>query len=169
MKKKILFLFIISLMLLLTSCYFETGGVNVKLNTPIVELTEDLASWDEIEDALRYEVCLNDEFFYIDLTSYKLHENDQLKEMTEEVKIKKDEHIEQIQKWTKTTFQEVIFDSTCCDWSQVTSTFDRHVIGKEKIAIMIDDIFGNVFGYYFNTKITNCFNGKDCHFKSGTI
>lgn len=79
MKKKILFLFIISLMLLLTSCYFETGGVNVKLNTPIVELTEDLASWDEIEDALRYEVCLNDEFFYIDLTSYKLHENDQLK------------------------------------------------------------------------------------------
>ena len=38
-----------------------------------------------------------------------------------------------MEKWTFTDYKEVIFDTTCSDWSMGTSTFDSKLFEKEKI------------------------------------
>ena len=82
MKKKVLFLLIITLLLYLTSCVLPVpDGTKVTLNTPTVNLNNDVVSWNSIDNAIRYEINLNEEFFYVDMavTSYKLQENDTFK------------------------------------------------------------------------------------------
>lgn len=80
MNRKLLFLLIITFILSLTSCVLPTPtpGTKVNLNTPVVSLTDDIVKWESVDNALRYEINLNDEFFYVDIavTSYKLQDND---------------------------------------------------------------------------------------------
>lgn len=79
MKKKLVYLLIITLLLLLSSCVLPTpGGTKVTLNTPVASLNNDVVTWNNIDNATRYEINLNDEQFYVDIavTSYKLQEND---------------------------------------------------------------------------------------------
>lgn len=83
MNKKLLFLLIITFILSLTSCVLPTPtpGTKVNLNVPVVSLTDDIVKWESVDNALRYEINLNDEFFYVDIavTSYKLQDNDVFK------------------------------------------------------------------------------------------
>ncbi len=83
-KKILLTILIIISLLTFTSCVLpDMGGTGakIKLNTPNVILNENIAIWDNIDKALRYELSLNDEVFYVDLsnTKYFLKENDTLK------------------------------------------------------------------------------------------
>ena len=82
MKKKLIFLIIITLIFSLSSCVLpQPDGAKVKLNTPILTLNEGVASWSAISNAERYELSLNDELFYVNLndTDYLLQEEDCLK------------------------------------------------------------------------------------------
>ncbi len=82
MKKKIVYLLIIMLLLLLSSCVLPTpGGNKVTLNTPVASINNDVVIWNNIDNAVRYEINLNDEQFYVDMavTSYRLQENDTFK------------------------------------------------------------------------------------------
>ena len=83
-KKTLLTLIAIVSLLTLTSCVLPdmgTPGAKVKLHIPSVSLNENVAVWNQIDNALRYEISLNDEIFYVDLSihAYLLKENDTFK------------------------------------------------------------------------------------------
>ena len=54
---------------------------------------------------------------------------------------------------TKLEYEEVIFDSECCDWRQQNSTFDERIIGKQNLIFLIEDDKGNKFGGFISSKI----------------
>ena len=82
-------------------------------------------------------------------------ENVKLKQITENVKTTRKDDLKQIEKWSRTTFKEVIFDSETCDWKIGTSTFDKHIFNRKRLAFVIEDEIGNVFGSYVNSKINH--------------
>ena len=61
--------------------------------------------------------------------------------------------IRQIEQWTNTTFDKVIFDTECCDWKMNTSTFNKHINGNNYCAFVIEDSENNVFGGFISEKI----------------
>ena len=83
-KKILLTTIVIINLLIFTSCVLPdmgTSGSKVKLHTPSVSLNENVAVWNQIDNSLRYEISLNDEIFYVDLSihAYLLKENDTFK------------------------------------------------------------------------------------------
>ena len=58
-----------------------------------------------------------------------------------------------IQQWTERKFGEVLFDTKKDNWKEVTSVFHTKIIGKGDLLFVIEDTFGNKFGYYSTTKI----------------
>ncbi|BFU26113.1 trichohyalin, putative [Entamoeba histolytica] len=61
--------------------------------------------------------------------------------------------IEQIEEWTNRKVGNILFDSDKDDWKEDTSVFDKRIINKEHIIIIIEDEDGNKFGGYVNSKI----------------
>ena len=80
-------------------------------------------------------------------------EDIQLKEITENMRNSKPTGFMKLQKWSETTFDEVIFDSECCDWKLLTSTFDSRMYGKAQFMIIMKDDNDNIFGYFINNEI----------------
>ena len=81
------------------------------------------------------------------------NENNQLIESTEIVKKNNSKYINQIEEWTFTTFDKVIFDSDYCDWKINTSTFNKHIDGNDNCAFVIEDNDGNIFGAFISERI----------------
>ncbi|BFU23072.1 trichohyalin, putative [Entamoeba histolytica] len=61
--------------------------------------------------------------------------------------------IKQIEKWTEKRINNIIFDSDKDDWKVDTSVFDKRIMNKEHIIIIIEDSRRNKFGGYVNEKI----------------
>ncbi|BFU23673.1 trichohyalin, putative [Entamoeba histolytica] len=61
--------------------------------------------------------------------------------------------IKQIEEWTNKKVGNVIFDSGIDSWKEDTSVFDKRIMNKEHIIIIIEDSKGNKFGGYVNSKI----------------
>ena len=81
------------------------------------------------------------------------NEEEQMKDNEKEIKNKYFDEIQQIEEWTETTYDSLLFDSNCCDWKLNSSTFDKHVINKEKITLMIEDTNGNIFGVFIDEEL----------------
>ena len=62
----ILLLFSLSIF---TACEFPNMGVVPKLLAPSVTLNDDIASWNKIDNAIRYELALNNEIFSVDVNT----------------------------------------------------------------------------------------------------
>ncbi|BFU26269.1 trichohyalin, putative [Entamoeba histolytica] len=63
------------------------------------------------------------------------------------------EIINQIEEWTEKRISNILFDSDKDDWNKSTSVFNRRVMNKEHIIIIIEDSRGNKFGGYVDSKI----------------
>ena len=61
-----------------------------------------------------------------------------MNELSDEYRKELPTEIEQIEEEVKLKFKEIVFDSNCCDWNWKTSTFDKHLIGKEKMVFLIE-------------------------------
>ena len=68
------------------------------------------------------------------------------------------DQIEQLEKWTKLRCGEVIFNSVIDKWSRQISTFDKKVKGKKQVLFLIEEIHGEIFGYYLNTEVKQTFD-----------
>ncbi|BFU20928.1 trichohyalin, putative [Entamoeba histolytica] len=62
-------------------------------------------------------------------------------------------YINQIEELTEKRINNILFDSDKDDWNRNTSVFDRRIMNKEHIIIIIEDKEGNKFGGYVNSKI----------------
>ena len=45
-------------------------------------------------------------------------------EITQQTMIIRSNEIKQLEQWTNTTFDKVIFDTECCDWNQNSTFFN---------------------------------------------
>ena len=61
--------------------------------------------------------------------------------------------IKQLEEWTLLKYDEIIFDSDCCDWSSHSSTFDNVLFNRGNIVIIIEDSEGNRFGGFLKSTI----------------
>ena len=66
-----------------------------------------------------------------------------------------------MEEWTKTTFKKKIFDSYLHDYKINTSEFDNYIFGKEKIAILLEDVDNNLFGLFIDSKIMTYRYGRN--------
>ncbi|BFU20937.1 trichohyalin, putative [Entamoeba histolytica] len=62
-------------------------------------------------------------------------------------------YINQIEELTEKRINNILFDSDKDDWNRIKSVFDRRIMNKEHITIIIEDEDGNKFGGYVNSKI----------------
>ena len=74
-------------------------------------------------------------------------------ESTVDVKNDKLNIIKQIEEWSNSTFNKVIFDSNCCDYKVNTSTFHKHINDYDNCAFIVEDVDGNVFGGFITSTI----------------
>ncbi|GAB1218781.1 hypothetical protein ENUP19_0003G0069 [Entamoeba nuttalli] len=58
-----------------------------------------------------------------------------------------------MKEWTNRKVGNILFDSDKDDWNIDTSVFDKRIMNKEHIIIIIEDEEGNKFGGYVNEKI----------------
>ena len=63
------------------------------------------------------------------------------------------ESVKQLEEWTSLQCGEILFDTNIDNWSKTTSVFNERIIGKSKLAFVIKDEDGEIFGYYFNTQV----------------
>ena len=59
----------------------------------------------------------------------------------------------QLEEWTSKKCCEIVFDSIVDNWNVNTSVFNERVFGKKQLAFIIEDLDGEIFGYYLNTRI----------------
>lgn len=52
----------------LNACYLPNMGTVIKLSTPVVTLNEEKAVWKKVDNAVKYEVDINNEIFSIDVS-----------------------------------------------------------------------------------------------------
>ena len=61
---------------------------------------------------------------------------------------------EKIEEWSDRKIGQILFDSYTDDWSLNSSTFYKHVIGRNKLLFLVEDTQSNRFGCYIHSKIT---------------
>ena len=61
--------------------------------------------------------------------------------------------IHQLEEWTSLSIKSVLFDSSIDNWTINKSVFNKRIIEKSQLLFLIEDIYGNRFGYYLNTQI----------------
>ena len=81
-------------------------------------------------------------------------EQESLKQKLADMQFESIEDLKQIEKITRMTVTELLFDSSFCNWNERTSTFDSHVLNKEKIVIAIRDEHDTIICGYLNSPIT---------------
>ena len=59
-----------------------------------------------------------------------------------------------LEQWTNKCFKEMIFHTDYHDYNIRTSEFDSILLKRSNIAIVIEDVDGNVFGGYLNSEIS---------------
>ena len=70
------------------------------------------------------------------------------------MKQKNSNHLKQLEEWTSLKCSELVFDSNVDNWSQDTSVLNEIIIGKSKLAFVVEDEDdGEIFGYYLNTQV----------------
>ena len=65
----------------------------------------------------------------------------------------KESDLSKIEEWSNTKCQKLIFDSNIDSWALNTSVFDKKLMYRNKITILIEDEDDNLFGVYVNAKI----------------
>ena len=97
------------------------------------------------------------EFREINDNTKCLYDNElkQLNELNEKVKVTLQKEIEQLEKWSMTKYQSLLFDSEVCDWSMNNSSFDKRIFNKEHIVVLVEDEENNMFGFYNGTRISH--------------
>ena len=63
------------------------------------------------------------------------------------------EDLKQLEEWTSLKCSDIIFDSNFYNWSYNSSVLNERIIGKKQLIFIIEDEYGEIFGYYFNTYI----------------
>ena len=58
-----------------------------------------------------------------------------------------------INEWTGLQINEVVFDSKKDNWTKDSSVFNEKIFGKKQLTFLIEDKYGQKFGYYLNTSI----------------
>ena len=61
--------------------------------------------------------------------------------------------MKQLEDWTKSKCQTVLFDSDIDNWATNSSVFNEKIIGKSKLTFLIEYEEGEKFGYYLNTEV----------------
>ena len=80
-------------------------------------------------------------------------ETKQLQELTEQMKTNPIKEMKQLEEWSFSLFDSIIFDSNVCDWNTDTSTFDERILNKKQIVILIETDDGIKFGGYVEKEI----------------
>ena len=70
----------------------------------------------------------------------------------------KENHQKQLEEWTSLKCNEIVFDSEIDNWKEYTSVFNERIIGKKQLVFLIEDIDGEIFGYYLNNQIVEKYN-----------
>ena len=72
----------------------------------------------------------------------------------------REEQQKQLEKWTSLKCWDILFDSNIDDYSKESSLLNSRIIGKSKLAFVIEDEDGEIFGYYLNTEIIEKYNWR---------
>ena len=59
----------------------------------------------------------------------------------------------QLEKWTGLHCGDILFDSKKDNWEINRSVFNERIVYKKQLAFVIQDIDGEIFGFYIDTKI----------------
>ena len=62
-------------------------------------------------------------------------------------------YTKQLEEWTELKWDQTVFDSKIDKWSQNRSLFNQKIIGKKQLVFLIENLDGEVFGYYLNTQV----------------
>ena len=57
-------------------------------------------------------------------------ETKQLQELTKQMKINLIEEMKQVEEWSFSLFDSILFDSYICDWNIYNSTFDKRLLNN---------------------------------------
>lgn len=81
MKKYVFLLFLMFLFSLCLGCDSCNTNVSTTLQAPIVTLTNDIVTWSKIENASKYEICINsnEPYLEVNITEYKLNDGESFK------------------------------------------------------------------------------------------
>ena len=80
-------------------------------------------------------------------------ETKRLQELTEQMKTNPIKGMKQLEELSFSLFDSVLFDSDFCDWNTDTSTFDKRLLNKKQIVILIETDDGIKFGGYVEKQI----------------
>ena len=67
------------------------------------------------------------------------------------------EQNQKLEEWTGLHCSDILFDSDVDDWSN-PENFNKKIIEKQQLTFLIEDEDGELFGYYFDTKILKTYN-----------
>ena len=67
-------------------------------------------------------------------------------------------HRYQLEEWTSLDCGDILFDTNIDNWSLHTSNIHERIFGKEQLVFLIEDTDGEIFVYYYNTRISNHFD-----------
>ena len=79
--------------------------------------------------------------------------NEQPKMNFEEIQHTISKEFKQLEEWTSLKCSEILFDSDVDNWPEEPPILNERIIGKKQLAFIIEDIDGEIFGYYCNTQI----------------
>ena len=80
-------------------------------------------------------------------------EKQKIKENSETLMENRKSKIKQVEKWTNMKCEEIVFDNEYCSHGIYSSTFDLHIMNREKLAFIFDCEFETKCGCYINEKI----------------
>ena len=89
------------------------------------------------------------------------NETNQLNQLTREMKQIKTIEMKQLEEWSLLEFDSILFNSEINDWKQYNSSFDKRLLNKQQIVILIETDDGIKFGGYVENENTFLFTFKD--------
>ena len=66
---------------------------------------------------------------------------------------KESKQIQQLEEWTGLKYRETVFDSYVDKWSKYRNEFDERIYERKQLVFIIEDLDGEIFGYYLNTVV----------------
>ena len=82
-----------------------------------------------------------------------INEKHQLKEIKNKIMNEYQLQIKQLEDWTGLKSKEIVFDSTYCNWEIYSSTFEKHIWNKNKLAFIVENEKGIRYGGFLYATI----------------
>ena len=90
----------------------------------------------------------------------KLYEEENQRKLLQRLNFSSEE-IDNLMDLTEMKCSEILFDSSCDNWSKDLSVLNERIIGKKQLAFIIEnDDPAELFGYYEHGTIQNCLNKR---------